>query len=431
MINNVIQKQKIFIITHQAVIDVVGGAITVFVNFCNMLDNNGYEVYGICYSKKCGYPIGLNDNVNFINLDKYYTGKKNFSEAINCFLGQKKPNLIFFFFSFLYIESKLLPKYNNIPRILMFHSRPDYYILPEQDLDALKFVYINTTSQILFDSFYTLLPDFIREGNVVTIPNAVPDVTQRIDTNIEKKKIIYLSRIDTCKGLEFLIHSFKLIAREYPDWSIDIYGESQPKDYIKELVKLTKKLHIENQIHFMGITHTPIETFLNYDFCVFPSFYEGFGMGLAEAMSVGLPSIGLKGCTGVNELIINNYNGFLCDESYKDFSEKIEQLIINPNLRKTFSQNALINIKQYNNEIINQKWLEVVQKILSKELLAKEISTNNYKPKIFPINKIIKMEKNKSFYKWYQFIFSMKNNYKNGVKKKVIYLFGIKITLKI
>ena len=45
-------KKKIFVITQPEVVDTVGGAITVFINFCNLLAKNNYEVYGICYSEK-------------------------------------------------------------------------------------------------------------------------------------------------------------------------------------------------------------------------------------------------------------------------------------------------------------------------------------------------------------------------------------------
>ena len=116
-----------------------------------------------------------------------------------------------------------------------------------------------------------------------------------------------------------------------------------------------------------GVTVEPIKKMLECDFCVFPSFYEGFGLGLAEALSVGLPSVGLKECSGVNELIIDNYNGFLTDKKEKEFAQKMEILIIDKNLRSKMSKNAIFSVEKYKPEEVSKRWVEIINSILKKE----------------------------------------------------------------
>ena len=424
------KQRKIFVITQPDVVDTVGGAISVFINFCNMLADNNYEVVGICYNKKQGCPQKLNDKVNFVNLAYYYDEDLSFEESINKFVAENTPDLLVFFFHYLYINANLTSKFDSIPRILMFHSRPDFYFeFIKGSANNLKRLYKNTVAQVLFPTYKSLLPDFIKTDKVVCIPNSVPVQQKTVDTSKENKKIIYLSRIDNCKGLEFLINSFKVIAKKYKDWSIDIYGQAQPEDYLQDLIKLTKKLKLENQIHFKGVTNEPIETFLNYDFCVFPSYFEGFPVGLIEAQSVGLPCIGLQGCTGVNELIIDGYNGFLTAENYKDYAAKIEKLIQDKELRCKFSENSISNAKQYLPEKINEKWIKVIEAVISNNLAPVEIE-GAVSPKVFPIKKIVNMAKNKKIYSLAQRIFSVSNDFSNGHKRKVVCLLGVKFKLK-
>ena len=78
--------------------------------------------------------------------------------------------------------------------------------------------------------------------------------------------------------------------------------------YEFELKKMIKDLKLNKQINLKGTTQTPLETLSKYDFCVFPSYFEGFPIGLLESQSVGLPTIGLQECSGVNQLVVNKDN---------------------------------------------------------------------------------------------------------------------------
>ena len=91
--------KKVFIVTHGEVINTTGGTITSFKNIVNLLCKK-YETIGICYTENNGTPI-LNDNAKFFNLYHYYNGKLSFSEAINRFTEEQKPNIILFFFAYL------------------------------------------------------------------------------------------------------------------------------------------------------------------------------------------------------------------------------------------------------------------------------------------------------------------------------------------
>lgn len=413
-------------------IDKIGGSIYISLKLAEALANAGYDIAIIFSNNECIRPPNLNKKILSINLDHLYPRKK-FSYGFNKYLENNKVDLIIFSFPYLILEANLRADFNHIPRILMFHSRPDFYL--EQNLTLKKklpFLYINTVSQILFPNFFHLLPDYIKKSEVICIPNFLPLISKK-DNYEEHKKIVYLTRLDPSKGVDFLINSFFVIAKKYPDWKLDIYGPIDKPDYLKYLKNLIKDLELESQVNLSGTTNAPLNILPNYDFCVFSSFFEGFPIGLIEAQSVGLPAIGLKGCSGVNELIIDGENGYLSDEDYAEFSQKIEILINNRELRKKFSNASHENAKKYSESVIIQKWIEVISNILEHKKNDTITKPPKQKYVLFPMEKVLKIwgkYPKKTKYKIWEYIFSIKNERKNAKKHKVVCLLGIKLKFR-
>ena len=115
---------------------------------------------------------------------------------------------------------------------------------------------------------------------------------------------------------------------------------------------------------FKGTTSNIFSVLREADIFAFPSAFEGFGLALAEAMSVGLPVIGYRSCSAVNELILDGNNGFLCDDGITDFANKLDILMSSKKLRLEFGRNGRSLIKQYEPSLIWDKW----------EILLKDVS---------------------------------------------------------
>lgn len=421
-------KKKVVIFAQENLCRNTGGSITCTAVLSNLLSDNGYDVKCIYYSSASteGTLDLLNDEVELINLyDK--KDKMSFCASSNKFVEKYKPDLIIFFFPHLYAQAALDEKLKNIPRILMFHSRPDWYFAADAYMEyKLKRLYENTISVILFDSYHSLLPKFIQDASVITIPNAVSQYGGDRTNEVEHKKIVFFSRIDPYKGIDFLLTAFSLVINKYPDWQLDLYGDIEPVEYKQKLQRIIKKLKLENNVFFKGIVNNTTDTLKKYDFAVFPSYFEGFPIGLLEMQSAGLPCVGLEGCSGVNELIIDKYNGFLVPKSSREFARKIEKLIKDPDMRKRFSANAYKEARKYNFDIVSQKWLNVVQDIVDN----KHNSTKYVKSvkRLFDIPEIMKMNPLKKKRKWYQYIFAItKSNRRLHIN---ITIFGLNVTIK-
>ena len=122
---------------------------------------------------------------------------------------------------------------------------------------------------------------------------------------------------------------------------------------------------LTNKISFTGPVKNVNQHLFHADIFAFPSSTEGFGLALTEAMAVGLPAIGYRSCSSVNELIIDGYNGFLCDDGIDDFAEKLKILIDDAELRKKMGQNARKLMKKYAPEKIWNQWEALINKVVS------------------------------------------------------------------
>ena len=406
-------KKKILTVVLNDVINTVGGVITAFYNFQNMLIENDYAVCGLFSSKKSDKFYEKENGLKLYNFKDYDLKKV---------IKTENPDLIIFFYPRDVLKTlKDANIYENIPKILMNHTRPDFYVEYEMIKNEIKDF---NAVQILFDSFKPMLKPYYN-GNIAVIGNEVPDLDIN-ENKTENKNIVYLSRVDIWKGQEFLIKSFAKIAKKYSDWKLNIYGQFNPKRYEKYLRKLVKKYGLEKQIFLNGATNEPYQKLKEADFCVFPSYFEGFGLGLAEALSSGLPAIGFKGATGVNELITDNENGFLVEEDENDFADKIEYLIKNREKRLEMSINAKKSVRKYSKEIIAHKWLDLIEKVLNNEKISTTSDENFLKYEFFSIQKIYDIMYKKRCMSFIQKLFSISNL----GKEKMVCILGIKFKIK-
>ena len=102
------------------------------------------------------------------------------------------------------------------------------------------------------------------------------------------------------------------------------------------------------------------------DIFAFPSAFEGFGMALAEGMSVGLPAVGYKNCPAVNELIKDGETGFLCDDGVEPLAQALDKLMGDKELRVKMGKAAKADMAQYAPEKIWDQWDDLMKKVIEK-----------------------------------------------------------------
>lgn len=251
----------------------------------------------------------------------------------------------------------------NIPLIQMFHSLPSVYFHAKNKVTRGNIVQaLNkiTQAQVLLPSFVTDLQKYYN-GKIAVIGNPVEQTDNNISyTAKDKYRIIYMARLDRHKQQNLLIKAFALLAPQYPQWEVNLWGSAE-KSKQQELQKLISELKLEKQVFLRGVTAEAQKELLNADICAFPSAFEGFSLALSEAMAVGLPCVGLKTASCVNELIADGVNGCLADGTPEDFAAKLKILMDSSETRRRFGLAGKQMMEQYNPESIWKKWEELIQ----------------------------------------------------------------------
>ena len=132
----------------------------------------------------------------------------------------------------------------------------------------------------------------VPEEKITVIPCAV-DTTKFHCTNQEKRPntIFYIGRIDTRKGVDFLIRSMPLVVQQIPDAHLIIGGSGGHLDKMKALVS---RLNLERNVTFLGfVPDDQLNALYNQAQCVVvPSIFEGFGITVIEAVATGTRVVG-------------------------------------------------------------------------------------------------------------------------------------------
>ncbi|MDR1383258.1 MAG: glycosyltransferase [Planctomycetaceae bacterium] len=378
-----------------SVVNSAGGAEKVLCNMANEMTLRGHHVTILCNDTKQGLPFyPLLPEVKFINLGGIGRNKKQYPQfkkiireitkplrktflysffpdpieklkfreltsAIHETIDPIKPDVIVsYFLDDHYIVTNVMED-KQIPLILTIHGNPYVSILKESNykIHSLK---KGDYLQLLMPSYQKIINRIFPRLKTIVIPNVVNSVNDNQTADLSKGKheyiITMIARLDKDKQQHLLLQSFSQIVKDYPHWKIKIYGGIYNKEYAIHLEKLICSLHLQNQVFLMGTTEQPLEILRESDIFAFPSAFEGFGLALAEAMSVGLPCVGLKTASAVNELIIDGYNGLLSENNEKDFAAKLKILMDNSQLRVTMGKNGHEFVKQFEPKKIWDQW---------------------------------------------------------------------------
>ena len=168
------------------------------------------------------------------------------------------------------------------------------------------------------------------------------------------------------KRQHLLIESFAKIARKYPQWKVELWGEEQNSNqYTMYLTSLIIKYHLESQVFLRGNAKNVIDIYKKADIFAFPSAFEGFGLAMTEAMSAGLAVIAFQSCPAVNELIQSGRNGLLVKDGVKALSEGLEYLMTNREKRLAFGKQAQQDMKKYAAKEIWDQWEKIMIEVVS------------------------------------------------------------------
>ena len=198
-------------------------------------------------------------------------------------------------------------------------------------------------------------------NNVCAVPNPtrfLPSIPSRLN----KKRVLAVGRLSSEKNFASLVRAYSHVAKSFPDWQLDIYGDGPES---RSILSEIESHGLSDVVHLKGNNPCVDKEMLSSSIFVASSRYEGFSLVIIEAMACGLPVVSYSCPYGPREIIHEGNNGFLVPvNDEKLLAERICRLIADEELRRRMGAAAFEHAKDYAMEAILQKWLSLFRELL-------------------------------------------------------------------
>ena len=193
---------------------------------------------------------------------------------------------------------------------------------------------------------------------------------------------VYVGRFVRRKGIENLIraipHLEPTVAARFQ--LLVVGGETTDADLEREpemrrLGQVADALGVRDHVRFVG--HRPTELLRNYysaaDVFVSTPWYEPYGLTPLEAMACGIPVI-VSAVGGMQFTVVDGTTGFLVTpEAPTELARRLNQILLDPDLRQTFSANARRRIADaFTWPTVAQRTAELYKDVLHGEICRGE-----------------------------------------------------------
>ncbi len=226
----------------------------------------------------------------------------------------------------------------------------------------------NTKRDIV--DYYQILPEKIK----VIYPgischaefiSASPEIPKQVRDDIQKKYnlpnhfILFLGTVEPRKNIVGLIEAFELAFSSLPvPYSLVIAGAQGWNN--KEIYKRVSASPLRDKIKFTGYVNADDKPGLYSlaELFVYPSFYEGFGFPVLEAMACGAPVI-TSNRSSLPE--ITNQAAYLINPNRPaEIADAMIKLIKDEKLKEHFKTLGLEQAKKFSWESAAKEWLDLL-----------------------------------------------------------------------
>ncbi len=185
---------------------------------------------------------------------------------------------------------------------------------------------------------------------------------KQLGVPLDKTIISYLGRVHSIKGLDLLVAAVDLLKEK----QIHVIIAGSDDGYKTQLIADIRSRKLESMITLMDTCFGQEKEllFAATDLFVYPSYSEGFSLGILEAAASGLPLLISTGCHFPEAE--KEKAGSVVEPNPQAFAEAITQLISKPGLLSKMGKRARLLILQHYSFEVAYKKLEKLYSDLSK-----------------------------------------------------------------
>ena len=238
----------------------------------------------------------------------------------------------------VYVCSLFISK--SFKRIVTIHGKYGTYLQGNYFIDLLRKIFVKQQSKIWKTAVNVIvisesIKDWLNQLNPSINPIVIPygiEVPQMNSENKSKAYTLgYLGKLNKNKGIEDLIDVYANLLKKENFNKLEpnlLIGGVGSQNYIKSVNKRISNKNIE----FLGYVEDRYRFFNSIEIFIFPSYSEGLGLVLLEAMSHEVLCI-TRDVTPMNSIINNGENGFLFKDN-NELMEIIEKALMMNSLEK-------------------------------------------------------------------------------------------------
>jgi glycosyltransferase involved in cell wall biosynthesis len=259
---------------------------------------------------------------------------------------------------------------------LIFLRFPQYYQFIDRKLYKWKsksackradqIIAISEKTKADIIEFYSINPDKIEviyQSCDDIFKNPFDDSTLKrisLKYKLPEKFVLNVGTIEERKNLNLIVQALKNVDEDY---KLVVIGKKT--GYFKTVKKEIEKLGLNKRVIFLqNIPFADLPGIYQLaDLFVYPSFYEGFGIPIIEALYSGVPVIAATGSCleeagGPDSIYVDPTN-------VNDLSTAINHVLGNPALQKEMKEKGLEFVQKFNSPNVTQQLMDCYINLLS------------------------------------------------------------------
>lgn len=199
--------------------------------------------------------------------------------------------------------------------------------------------------------------------SVCVIPNFLPHLPTTF-SDPSTKVVLSVGRLSGEKGFDRLLDIWEMVQDRAKDssalaqWQLHIVGSG---DLQSELESKIAQKGLETSVRLVGFRQDMESVYLGASVYAMCSYFEGFGMALAEACSYGLAGIAFDIAAGPSDIIAQGKSGYLIEDGDKEsFATRLCELMSDETKRAEFGANAReLMARNFSKQAVVPQWQEL------------------------------------------------------------------------
>ena len=190
------------------------------------------------------------------------------------------------------------------------------------------------------------------------IPNPVAVHAERKAPRV--CSVVTAGRLSLQKNHAMLIRAASALKEEFPELTVDIYGEGELREQLQALID---ENGMAERITLCGNVSDLHARIADAGVFAMTSEFEGLSNALLEAMMLGIPCISTA-YPGADELVRHGENGILVPVGDENaLAAALRALLVDGAMREHLSEEALRSSQNYKKESVLELWERVIENV--------------------------------------------------------------------